>query len=313
MSQLGEAIKISRLDVKIGKCPFKQPPDPKDPDPEDEDYAWDDRITIATAQANSGGKLGGNLEKGSPGEDGTWNVLGGNPDRYTETQIDTGRANEMVKVQGISYPYTVAAHHLIPGNASLYVSRLFKQYMKRGGKVEVKTLKRGWVTMEVSHNIGYNVNGSHNGVWLPGSYAIVAGGNQPRKLGWEALNSIKGDIAWCVEYMAVVAKKAGGQFHDTHTEYNKNALKVLEKGATRLYNHQVDCDDCQTAKKNKVPPPYAIKARLYRLSKYFRQKTQDPPSKWKGPWWTSDQVNTDIFSDPYTKRKFRSLYSKAAK
>src|SRR3712207_7982199 len=61
------------------------------------------------------------------------------------------------------FPYTTLFR-------SLYESQLFKKYMRKGGKAEVMT-KNGKKAFEVTHNIGYNVNGSHNGVWLPGNYA----------------------------------------------------------------------------------------------------------------------------------------------
>jgi hypothetical protein len=317
VTQIGEAIKASGLNAKIGKCPFAKPPDPVDPEPDDEDYAWDDRVSMKTAQENDGGKLGRNVKNGSPGAEGTWNALGGDPDRYEALQVDTARAAErgeakqQVMVRGKWHPFTVAAHHLIPGNASLYESRLFKCYMRRGGKVDLRTPDAGMMTFEVSHNIGYCVNGSHNGVWLPGSYAIVAGGKHPGGVGWEELNSPTGDVDWCYEYMAAVAKKTGGQFHDTHDGYNKNALKVLEKATVRLNDHQVKCKDCRTNKK--VAPPYPIKAKLYSLSQFFRKKTLCAPTNWKDPWMTSDQVHTDVFSDPNRKRTFKSHYSNAAK
>jgi hypothetical protein len=323
VTQVGEAIKESRLDVKVGKCPFKRPPDPEDPAPEDEDYAWDDRVTMLTAQENDGGKLGRNVVNGSPGAGKTWNVLGADPNRWRhqEPQVDTARAKERgestqeVIVGGKPFPYTVAAHHLIPGNASLYESRLFKCYMQRGGKVDLMTRDAGMVTFEVSHNIGYNVNGSHNGVWLGGSYAIVAGGKHRKGLPWEVLNSPAGDIAWCFEYMAVVAKKTGGQFHDSHATYNKNALKVLNKASIRLNDHQVKCRDCKRDKK--VPPPYPIKAKLHNLSEYLRNRTQAAPASWAPsseavpPWMTSDQVRVDIFSDADRRREFKRIYSRA--
>jgi hypothetical protein len=320
MTQLGEAIAASGLDDKIEKpCPFKEPPPPEDPEPEDENYAYDDRITMATAQANSGGTLGGNLEKdpGSPGTGGTWNVLGGDPPRTHQKQVDTARPESgkkppMVKVRGKLYPYTVAAHHLIPGNASLYESDLFNSYMKRGGKMDAEVPGEGEVTFEVTHNIGYNVNGSHNGVWLPGSYAIVAGGDHPGKKSWEITNSPAGDIDWCHEYMAAVAKKTGGQFHDTHKNYNTNALKVLEKGTVRLQAHQIKCKDCKKAPR-KHTPPYRIKVKLYNLSVYFRKETLRAPSKWKDPWLTSDQVMTDIFGDRSKKALFIKRYKQATK
>lgn len=307
MSQIGEAIAKAGMG-SVGKCPFKTPAPPKDPKPQDEHYAWDDRLKLAGPQANSGGKLGSNCKKGSPGSKGTWNVLGGNPDRYTAKQVDTARnRGGKVKVRNKLFPYTVAAHHLIPGNASLFDSEFFKSYMKKDGKAQAITGEM----FQISHHIGYNVNGSHNGVWLPGSYAIVAGGGQPQALGWEELNSPAGDIDWCRLYMAAVAKKAKGQFHDSHTNYNKSVLGILNKYWEKLLAHQVKCTTCRSSINNKLPPPYSAKAKLYKLSKYLRTQTQRGPRGWKDPWMTSDQVLTDIFQKPAEKKKFMKAYREA--
>ena len=306
MTQLGEAVAAAMINAAIGKCPFNDADPPDDPNPQDEDFAWDDSLTMAAAQANSGSKLGTNCENGSPGAEGTWNVVGGDPPRYTAPQVDTARdpSSPMVKVRNKNYPFTVAAHHLVPGNASLYKSQLFKCYMKRDGKMEVTTPKK--FTFTVSRNIGYNVNGSHNGVWLPGNYAIDAS-NHPSGLPWSAAIATPSGQSWCYEYMAAVAKKVGGQFHDAHTNYNENALKVLEKLTVKLCKHQVMCDDCKS--KDKVPPPYTIKMKLYRLSRYFRTQCLSRPLRWKAPWMTSDQVHTDIFSVPARKKDFMDAYN----
>jgi hypothetical protein len=310
MSQIGEAVAKSGLG-SVGKCPFSLPPEEEDPEPENEDYAWDDRLSMATAQANSAGKLGSNCESASPGASGSWNVLGADPPRYQAPQVDTARNDGgEVKVRAKEFPYTVAAHHLIPGNASLFSSRFFKSYMKKDGRMEVET-PDGDMTFQVSHNIGYNVNGSHNGVWLPGSYAIVKGGDHPDGSSWKALNSPDGDIAWCHSYMAAVAKKAGGQFHDSHTNYNTNAKKILDEYAVKLGAHQVKCKPCREAAGKKLPPPYTAKAKLYKLSQYFRTQTTRAPSGWKLAWMTSDQVRTDIFSNPTKKRAFMKAYRAA--
>ena len=263
---------------------------------------------MAKAQANSGSKLGTNLENGSPGTEGTWNVLGADPPRNQDEQVDTARSQSAVKVKvrGRNYPFTVAAHHLIPGEASLYKSQLFSSYMKQGGKMEVDTPKR--MTFTVSRNIGYNVNGSHNGVWLPGSYAIREGIHSSG-FTWSELIAHPNYQDWCYEYMATASKKTGGQFHDAHTNYNDSALKVLEKLTVKLVKHQMICDECQS--KKKLPPPYQIKLKLYRLSMYLRDRLTANPRYWKAPWMTSDQVATQIIANPLRKRAFVAVYRAA--
>jgi hypothetical protein len=74
------------------------------------------------------------------------------------------------------FPLTCAAHHLIPAQASLRDSTLVKWLVH--GSVKAQT-KDGKGTGKLSHNVGYDVNGSQNGIWLPGPYALRAGGAKP--------------------------------------------------------------------------------------------------------------------------------------
>src|SRR5690242_6035978 len=118
MSQIGEAVKYAKIDAAIRKCPFQEPETDDVKDPEDEDFSEDDSVAMRAAQANSGSKLGTNVKAGSLGTERIWNTLGGDSPRYKKEQVDTGRKGVKVKVRGRNYPYTVAAHHLIPGTAS---------------------------------------------------------------------------------------------------------------------------------------------------------------------------------------------------
>ncbi|CAD5370991.1 conserved hypothetical protein [Rubrivivax sp. A210] len=309
MTQLGEAVKAAGISTLSRKCPFDEAEPPDDPRPEDEEFAWDDSVTMAAAQDNSASKLGNNLEGGSPGSDGSWNVLGGDPPRYKAPQVDTKRdpSKPKVEVDGVDYPFTVAAHHIIPGNASLYESQLFKSYMKKGGKMQVTQPKKK--TFTVSRNIGYNINGSHNGVWLPGSYAIRTGVH-PSKSTWSVLIETPGHVEWCYRYIAAVTKSTGSQFHDTHVHYSNNVLKLLNKMSLLLMKHQTQCDDCQG--KDQSPPPYIVKNRLYRLSAHLRGKLRLSPRYWarRDPWMASDQVFTDIMGNPKSKAAFFRAYNK---
>jgi hypothetical protein len=67
------------------------------------------------------------------------------------------------------FPLTCAAHHLIPAQASLRDSKLVKWLVH--GSVSSQT-KSGKGQGKLSHNVGYDVNGSQNGIWLPGPYAL---------------------------------------------------------------------------------------------------------------------------------------------
>jgi hypothetical protein len=76
-------------------------------------------------------------------------------------------AAKSVTLGGKSYGAAVAAHHLIPGNASLKDSELM-DYL--------------WTDGEAEGNIGYNVNAKPNGVWSPGNYGVPPGALTARRL-----------------------------------------------------------------------------------------------------------------------------------
>jgi hypothetical protein len=78
------------------------------------------------------------------------------------------------------FPFVVAAHHLIPGNASLGESRL-KKLMTKSSAARIAGKAR-----RIKNHIGYNVNGAHNGAWLPGNYAI-----RPKKTSLEKTGSTR--------------------------------------------------------------------------------------------------------------------------
>lgn len=82
----------------------------------------------------------------------------------------------------LKYRVKFAAHHLIPAQASLKPAKLLHSFMiykhgeqavlvhKKEGKGSItKTLPGG----VVRSNVGYDVNGSENGVFLPGNYAVT--------------------------------------------------------------------------------------------------------------------------------------------
>jgi hypothetical protein len=69
-----------------------------------------------------------------------------------------------------SFPLTCAAHHLIPAQASLRDSKLVQWLVH--GSISSQVKNGGSGTGRLRQNVGYDVNGSQNGVWLPGPYAL---------------------------------------------------------------------------------------------------------------------------------------------
>jgi hypothetical protein len=91
-------------------------------------------------------------------------------------------AKEKVKLDNgrvLVYPLTCAAHHLVPAQESLKDSPILKFMCKAGEPQDFrksgKPARKPVAGSLVWGNVGYNVNGSQNGVWLPGNYAVGAG------------------------------------------------------------------------------------------------------------------------------------------
>jgi len=163
----------------------------------------------------------------------------------------------------------------------------------------------------VKCHIGYNVNGAHNGVWLPGNYAIRRSGSQKQSpvsgTSWSGLEASHAD--WQMHYAAAVSKATKSQFHDAHTEYNESAKKLLNKIATVLFAHQDFCDDCKS--KSEIPPPFLIKERLYNISAYLKGQVLGVPQAWKRPWMASDRWREAAFLGGDIKPEFIDAYQAA--
>lgn len=297
--ELGELVAVAFINEEMLKCPFKQPKQDAATKEEPEEIKFDDRDAAQREQANNGGTLGENLSDGKPGSSGT---VGGPypPDDYlvTEKAQDSkpDRGSIYVKVRGADeyedavYPFVVAAHHLIPGEGSLARSEL-KFYMKKDETVQSETGK-SW---KILCHIGYNVNGAHNGIWLPGNYAI----RKPTKTWYKSPDNLKSwsDLEghdWCINYVAAVSKVTKRQFHDAHEKYNESVEELLNKISTKLMAHQEYCKECEGIKE--VAPPYFIKQRLYNISGFLRRHLKGSPAAWKRPWYTSDKWRNNVFS-----------------
>src|SRR5438034_406697 len=197
MSQVGEAVGIALMEILTDECAFRPPSGIEEPSGEEEENAgYDDLESAKRIQENNGRTLGDNLGKGSPdgwGGQGTINNVYQPPERSPDSRSDSkttmSTPNQLyLTVDGQQLPFMNAAHHCIPGNASLKPSTLFKQYMVKDGKA--RTTKGRTYTMKC--HIGYNVNGNHNGIWLPANYAIRKNGepgypHNPRNKTWSSL------------------------------------------------------------------------------------------------------------------------------
>ena len=194
-------------------------------------------------------------------------------------------------------PLTCAAHHLIPAQASLRSAQslavyLFKDTAKfyQSVVVDKGSKKKRKQAVDVSggkltHNVGYDVNGIQNGVWLPGPYALrarevvadVFGEKAAKKKrrpsvvdrmrtqtrpdddaldGEDFVENPDGETGAEPErepfdyyflYTVAAMQKVGTQYHDGHTEYSKFVREALERLSVLLYMIDVHltCTKCR--------------------------------------------------------------------
>lgn len=256
--QLGEAVSINIIvDEKHDEdtCVFCKADDPPKEIENELEEEHDEDAEAETGDAmptykfkNNAGKLGTNL--------------GGKPDPKT------------VKLNGEDYDASVAAHHLIPGNAAMKKSKLFKseKYLWKDGKAK--------------GNIGYNINGAPNGVWSPGNYGVRPWGTKGATF---AANS--GSTAKTFAFEAM--EKWRTQFHDAHGEYSDFVKDALNKLFDKLEaGNDIWCPEAK--KKEEKPeekdPLYVINGRLNTISARMKRMLVFPTSNWKPNIYTSSFV-----------------------
>jgi hypothetical protein len=286
MTEIGEMVGVAlSFDEKSEiKCPFNETESKVKIKQEKESPLNDDKNA---EQANNGQVLGKNMARPGRagwGRPGTWNDKTPPPERIKpRLKLESnGSPALMVTLddfkqpgQQRAYNWKAAAHHLIPGEAALTKSNLYKHFMIEGAKIT-----SGGKTFELSSHIGYNVNGNHNGAWLPGNYAIRRGAYGKS---WSDL-----DAAWQFRYVNAVVAKARKQYHDTHVHYSTNVLKALDQLSAMLMNHIAVCKECQDKADGKIAPPYRLKAALYRISRVLGMRVRGWPGSWREPYITSD-------------------------
>ena len=147
----------------------------------------------------------------------------------------------------------VAAHHLIPGNAALARSRLYRQnYLGQPGTG--------------TNQIGYDINRAENGVWTPGNYAIRPWGPQA--------------VAFHEAYAEAAIATVQAQFHDAHPQYSERVLAALELIADKVDHQQQICPfsaDQDPASRVLI----TLVASLDGVSRRCRRLLTFPTSGWK--------------------------------
>ena len=266
---VGEAVSVGMIFDEDWTCPF----------PHD--------VTIPPADnvlEGEGGKLGTRMKNGTgtgTRSDSSYLTAAANPVQ------DVGK----VEVDGTEYELTQAAHHLIPAQESLKDCPILDYIDKDKG---AKILKE---------NLGYDVNGSHNGIWLPGPYAVD---------GWGAMTLEQEDMPDTATQAKTIAKRQAAlpgklagekfqgnysmgamelchtQFHDRHVDYSNFVRQYLEKiHVNMMMVEAMYCDKCKNRGDEKLPPPPGLVARLNSLSKKMAGYLVWPPRSWREPLYTS--------------------------
>ncbi len=201
-----------------------------------------------------GDSLGEYKFKNDAGKLGT--ALGGKPDA------------KQVQLGGNDYDAAVAAHHLIPGNASLKKCRPLMKFL--------------WIDGEAEGNIGYNINANPNGVWSPGNYGV-----RPWGTGGKAFEA--GANGATAKDFAFEAMEAWGcQFHDAHSDYSDFVESVLLKVSDKLRaNEMIWCPEQKKKDKDKPTQMFQIVGRLNTISARMKRMLVFPTSGWKSNIFTS--------------------------
>jgi len=200
------------------------------------------------------------------------------------------------------YPVSCAAHHCIPAQEALKSSLLLAFMVKKGDSEPLKggSYSKGVVWSDV----GYDVNGSQNGVFLPGSYAV--GGGQGGMGVWASTedgdedkpenpansvpdagsNKLTGKLyeiaadnrKW--QYVKQAVRLCPGQFHDRHLDYSLFVRDILQKifeNYRALYMSSIFRTECSKCKERKsklanrgIPTPYGLVARLNGVSERLK-------------------------------------------
>ena len=226
MTDIGEAIAIAAVQQNPNEpCWYCEEPPVSDKkneetaDPDTSDSESEDAVP-ENDDDNDSSELGSSL---------------GSKPSWTIECPDTGAATKVL----------AAAHHCIPGNASLKkaMDNGLRNFMDEGGP------------MNLASDIGYGVNHQNNGVWLPGNYSVRTGKEHYTK-NWSGFApSFKN------EYAKRAMEKCGMQFHDAHRKYNGKVRGTLDSIKSKLGKPKKKCPVCEK-KFDKTRPPFGLVGRL---------------------------------------------------
>jgi hypothetical protein len=138
-------------------------------------------VEVMNELGGVGSKLGDNMTSGAGVMIGQKGTREPDPRSVGVRSVQIVVAGRLVELESgpLDYPLTCAAHHLIPAQESLKGHSILNFMCQKeqdqdflSGKNKATAPVAGSL---VWGSVGYNVNGSENGVWLPGNYAVGGG------------------------------------------------------------------------------------------------------------------------------------------
>jgi hypothetical protein len=283
--ELGEPVTVGMVDDHDAECPFSH----------------EKPVKVKNDLGNSSSKLGTRVTNGWSTQ--LWIMEDGKVKPKENQKLvpptpDSDCPGPPVTMGDETYPYSISAHHLVPADAALPKSDLI-QYIKAGDKI--------W------GDIGYDVNGAENGLWLPTHAALSAQMKKGRVLPGQVFGMKYSELTARVEaneeenslfatfqqrYTYQVMERTGRQFHDAHPDYSSFVIEVLNKIHLSLATVSSACPKCKEIleQNGKLRPPHTLVFRLNKVSDRLRGFLSGPPYGWRRPVFTS-RFATDLAAD----------------
>jgi hypothetical protein len=250
MTEITESIKMGMVDEFSSECPFHDDHDCSDSADNDlvrhESPSFGSNVEGGVSTVLRTDAKGSQYKVSSAQRNPRWNLPG-----------------MKVKLGNKSHGAGFQAHHLIPVSV-----------IKRH---EIRLMLKTGTRYKLCCNVGYGVNGSENGVWLPAMHEVAEWS------GWTDRKQMR--------YMVLASKVLDGhsdkgiedefksprQFHMTHTDYLSFVAGQLSKHNMNLLAKKDKCKTCNPPNNGSPPdknkPPIRLLGLLnavsFRLRKYL--------------------------------------------
>ncbi|WP_437755068.1 AHH domain-containing protein [Sorangium sp. So ce1389] len=193
------------------------------------------------------------------------------------------------------YPYSYSAHHLIPDDSALMKGEnKLLEYIRAGSTIE--------------SDIGYDVNGSDNGLWLPMITALAnqmsaaaSNNSQARSVPgvdaerYAALKKTATGRSFLQKYTRAIMDRSRRQLHGWnkhHRDYSQFVVKCLNKVHQAIHEVEFECSMCNDTRGGSKPhaPPHRLVWRLNFISKRLHRHLIGDASSWRKPLFVSSDA-----------------------